>query len=100
MIERLAKEALRRRAEQAEERKGRSGALSGSGLEIGTQRYHDPSIWGPDYEIRSAPPGKTNSAAHIAEMKQVPLPADRRFLKIAEFVSEDKLPPEPEDPPN
>lgn len=99
VIEHLVKEALQRRDERAKKHEGGGATSAGSGLEIGPQRYHDPSVWGPNYELRGTPPGETNPAARIAEMQRVPLFSDRRFRKFARFVSKDDSLTEPQDIP-
>jgi hypothetical protein len=62
MAEHAVEAALRRRADRLEKRAGRIAPRSASGLEIGPQRYHDPSIWGPNHELREAPLGSIDDA--------------------------------------
>jgi hypothetical protein len=88
MVARIVREALQQRAEYEAWRAGRRPALRGTGLEIGPQRYHDPSIWGPNYELRDELPAGANSRARIAAMERVPPAADRRLLGIARVLAE------------
>ncbi len=61
--------AFKRRADRLEKRAGRIARRSASGLEIGSQRYHDPDIWGPHHELRSAPTGSVDEAyRHTARL--------------------------------
>ncbi len=84
---RVVEDTLRRHNLRLRRQAGRIATRSASGCEIGPQRYHDPAIWGPDYELRGAPLGQANSAQRIATMARVPPTADRRYLEIADFLA-------------
>jgi hypothetical protein len=87
MVEEFVREALRRRSNDLGLRSGKSAAVNDDGLEIGPQRYHDPSIWGPDYALRDAPPAAVNSAARVAAMQRVPPAAEQRFPNIVRALT-------------
>jgi hypothetical protein len=88
VVERIVRETLQRHSRYDGWRAGRNPALRSVGLEIGPQRYHDPSIWGPNYRLRDELAEGTDSAAKVAAVQPVPPTSDQRFLRIARGLAE------------
>lgn len=88
MVVAAVEEAEARARELEKDEAGSSYGRICEPLLLGPQKYRDPSLHGPNYRLRGAPPGQENSPERIAEMKQVPLSQDKRWLEAEEFVAE------------
>jgi hypothetical protein len=84
--------AMRRREERLRWRAGSIASRSASGYEIGPQRYHDPAIWGPNYELRRSFPDRVHPAGRIDLLTGVPITADRQYRQAVQFLIGLELP--------
>jgi hypothetical protein len=55
LVEKAALDAMAQREGRLLQRAGSIASRSASGYEIGPQRYHDPAIWRPNYQLRQGP---------------------------------------------